>query len=460
MPDIYPFLSQRPHKHAAVIVALLLLTSALVISPFISIPLPDIAPFLPVYGTAVVLLESITAYLLLSQFASNRQVFAGFVASAYLFLIPLVTVQLLVFPGVFAPKGLLNAGVQSAVWIWVFWHASFPTLILLALMAQQKLTTQQVAPMQLKYWLWGFVLIPVLCSLALALFATWGSHWLPILIAKNSYKQLLHSPYALLVWGLNALALVCMIRRARSNNVLYTWLSVALLASLIDVTLTLFAGARFSLGWYAARISSSVSSMVLLCALLWEVNRLYVATQRANESLYQQSVKDTLTGLFNRRYLESQLAIHIDHAKRHKEPLCLLVLDVDHFKAFNDQHGHLAGDDCLVAVAKQLEQSLYRPADFIARYGGEEFIVVLPHTDAKDGMQIAERLRLNVSAEKIEYQGQLLSVTISIGCAVLRHSEDTAQSLLIAADSALYQAKAAGRNCVKVAVDEPDITHP
>ncbi|MGI2058021.1 MASE4 domain-containing protein [Shewanella baltica] len=235
------------------------------------------------YSTAVVLLESITAYLLLSQFASNRQVFAGFVASAYLFLIPLVTVQLLVFPGVFAPKGLLNAGAQSAVWIWVFWHASFPTLILLALMAQQKLTTQQVAPMQLKYWLWGFVLIPVLCSLALALFATWGSHWLPILIAKNSYKQLLHSPYALLVWGLNALALVCMIRRARSNNVLYTWLSVALLASLIDVTLTLFAGARFSLGWYAARISSSVSSMVLLCALLWEVNRLYVATQRANE---------------------------------------------------------------------------------------------------------------------------------------------------------------------------------
>ncbi len=153
MPDIYPFLSQRPHKHAAVIVALLLLTSALVISPFISIPLPDIAPFLPVYGTAVVLLESITAYLLLSQFASNRQVFAGFVASAYLFLIPLVTVQLLVFPGVFAPKGLLNAGAQSAVWIWVFWHASFPTLILLALITQQKLTTQQVAPMQLKYWL-------------------------------------------------------------------------------------------------------------------------------------------------------------------------------------------------------------------------------------------------------------------------------------------------------------------
>lgn len=454
MSDIAPVISQQAHQRAAYLVSALLVLIAAAISPFLSVKLTPVAPFLPAYGTAVVLLEGITAYLLLSQFATRRKVFPGFVASAYLSLIPLVMVQQLVFPGGFTPTGLLNAGSQSAVWIWVFWHALFPALMLLACFAEPVIKMDQVDYKDLKLWLLGFVLVPLCLSLSLALFATWGSHLLPALIANNSYQQLLHSPYALLVWGLNAFAFCVMLLRARSNNVLYIWLSVALLASLIDVTLTLFAGARFSLGWYAARISSCVSSMVLLGALLWEVNRLYISTQRTNELLYQQSVRDTLTGLFNRRYLESQLDALIEHAKRYNEPLCLLVLDVDHFKAFNDRYGHLAGDSCLIAVAKQLEQGLHRPADFIARYGGEEFVVVLPYTDAEGGKKVAEQLLQHISQTHIDYQGQQLSVTASIGLAVLQHNEDRAQSLLIAADKALYQAKAAGRNCVKVATQE------
>lgn len=451
MSDIAPVISQQAHRRAAYLVSALLMLIAAAISPFLSLKLSAVAPFLPAYGTAVVLLEGITAYLLLSQFATRRKVFPGFVASAYLSLIPLVMVQQLVFPGVFTPTGLLNAGTQSAVWIWVFWHALFPTFMLLACFAERVIKIEQVDYKDLKLWLLGLVLVPLCFSLGLALFATWGSHLLPALIADNSYTQLLHSPYAVLVWGLNALALCVMLVRARRNNVLYIWLSVALLASLIDVTLTLFAGARFSLGWYAARISSSVSSMVLLCALLWEVNRLYISLQRANEQLYQQSVRDTLTGLFNRRYLESQLAVHIDHAKRYNEPLCLLVLDVDHFKAFNDRYGHVIGDQCLIEVAKQLEQGLHRPADFVARFGGEEFVVVLPYTNAEGGFKVAEQLRLHIHDARLEHEGQVLSVTASIGLATLQHNDDTVQSLLIAADKALYQAKAAGRNCVKAA---------
>jgi diguanylate cyclase (GGDEF)-like protein len=449
--DIAPVLSQQAHRRAAFVVSSVLVLVAVGISPFLSVTLPAIAPFLPAYGTAVILLESITAYLLLSQFATARKVFPGFVASAYLSLIPMVIVQQLVFPGVFTPTGLLNAGSQSAVWIWVFWHGLFPALMLLACFAERFIKIEQVDYKDLKLWLLGFVAAPLCLSLSLALFAAWGSHILPALIANNSYQQLVHSPYALVVWAMNAVALSVMLLRARSNNVLYIWLSVALLASLIDVSLTLFAGARFSLGWYAARISSCVSSMVLLGALLWEVNRLYISTQRANEQLYQQSVRDTLTGLFNRRYLESKLETLIEHAKRYNEPLCLLVLDVDYFKDFNDRYGHLAGDSCLVAVAQQLEQGLHRPADFIARYGGEEFVVVLPYTDAKGGGKVAEQLRQSISQAHVDYEGQQLSITASIGLAVLQ-CDDSALSLLVAADKALYQAKAAGRNCVKVAL--------
>jgi diguanylate cyclase (GGDEF)-like protein len=194
--------------------------------------------------------------------------------------------------------------------------------------------------------------------------------------------------------------------------------------------------------------------MVLLGALLWEVNRLYINTQRLNEQLYQQSVRDTLTGLYNRRYLESQLDLLINHAKRYNEPLCLLIVDVDHFKAFNDRYGHLAGDSCLIEVAKQLEQGLQRSADFVARYGGEEFVVVLPYTDSGGGRKVAEHLRLRISNSPINYHGQELHMTASIGFSVVQNNEDSAMSLLLAADKALYQAKAAGRNCVKAAMQD------
>ena len=110
--------------------------------------------------------------------------------------------------------------------------------MLLACFAERFIKTEQVNYTDLKFWLFAFVLAPLCLSLSLALFATWGSHLLPALIASNSYQQLLHSPYALLVWGMNALALCVMLMRARCNNVLYIWLSVALLASLIDVTIT------------------------------------------------------------------------------------------------------------------------------------------------------------------------------------------------------------------------------
>jgi diguanylate cyclase (GGDEF)-like protein len=447
----HAFFTKQHHIKPATLVVLLLIVFACWVAKDLSLPLPEVHSFLPMYVTAVVILESITGYLLLAQFATSRMVYPGFVASAYLFLVPLMTVQLMVFPGVFSATGLLNAGQQSAVWIWVFWHAGFPAFILLALAAEYKIGSRQIAVSHLKYWLWGFVLVPLVVGLALALFATWERDILPPLITDNSYRLLLHSPYALLVWCINFAALVFMLRRVNNRNVIYVWVCVALFASLIDVSLTLFAGSRFSLGWYAARLSSTVSSVVLLAALLWEINRLYMSSQKTNEQLYQQSMRDTLTGLFNRRYLDTQLAAYTEQMKRQAEPLALLMIDVDYFKQFNDTHGHSVGDYCLIQVARTLEKTLQRPIDFVARYGGEEFVVVLPYTDLKGAMQVAEQLRSQVCQLQLVSEQQSLEVTVSIGVALLQGKDWTVQQLLNSADQALYQAKAAGRNSVKAA---------
>lgn len=451
MSTLFSYQHQQQHGRLALIMAGVLLTLALSLLPFLSTPLPEIKPFLPIYAASIVLLEGLTAYLLLSHFLSNRLLYFGAVAAAYLFMLPLIIIQLLVFPGVFTPSGLLNAGSQSAVWIWVFWHGGFPSIMLLALLTERHGQQLQARHHARIHWAWFFVLAPLVSGTGLALLATWYSDVLPVLIAANSYQQLLHSPYAIIVWLVNSLALIMMIRRSQSGGVMPVWLSLALFASLLDVTLTLLAGQRYSLGWYAARVSSTCSATVLLGVLLWEMNRLYRDVQKDNEQLYQLTMLDALTGCFNRRYLDKRLSQELAMAARQQNCVGLLLLDVDHFKRFNDRYGHLAGDQCLKHVASLMQATLLRPADFVARYGGEEFVIVLPDTDIAGAMQVAERMRRMVEQEAIMIESMPVQVTASLGVAVSEDGKMNATDLINLADQALYQAKAQGRNQVQLA---------
>jgi len=156
---------------------------------------------------------------------------------------------------------------------------------------------------------------------------------------------------------------------------------------------------------------------------------------------------DALTGLANRRSAEERLeAAHAD-ALRHHEPLSVLVLDLDHFKRINDRHGHAAGDHVLQAVGRILHQEL-RGGDFGARYGGEEFLVLLPHCAGEQALEIAERIRERIATMRVQVDGKVLRITVSIGAASLVAGESVA-TLLVRGDAALYAAKAGGRNrCV------------
>jgi diguanylate cyclase (GGDEF)-like protein len=163
----------------------------------------------------------------------------------------------------------------------------------------------------------------------------------------------------------------------------------------------------------------------------------------AIEALHRISTQDGLTGLSNRRHFDDTLVLEWRRAVRNGMPLSLLMIDVDFFKAFNDQQGHQAGDDVLRGVARILRDAVHRAADIVARYGGEEFVVLLPETDANHAQLIAESLRSSIE--------QVGTVTASIGVATLSPSrEGSAHELVGKADEALYQAKRSGRNRVVI----------
>jgi two-component system cell cycle response regulator len=178
--------------------------------------------------------------------------------------------------------------------------------------------------------------------------------------------------------------------------------------------------------------------------------RRYTERLRDNVQIsIEMAITDGLTGLFNRRYMETHLATLIEQAGARGKPLSALMLDIDYFKSINDSYGHAAGDDVLRDLALRVRRSI-RGIDLACRTGGEEFVIVMPETDMAVAAMVAERLRRRVAAEPFAIdQGQrLIPVTLSIGIAALRGEADNAASLLKRADQALYRAKRDGRNRV------------
>lgn len=168
---------------------------------------------------------------------------------------------------------------------------------------------------------------------------------------------------------------------------------------------------------------------------------------RYHEEVYQLATLDALTELCNRRHFLELLEKEIARAQRHARPLALAILDVDHFKRINDEHGHIAGDGVLRQIAEILRQHV-RGEDIAARIGGEEFAVLLPEAASEAALAFAERLRVAIAAGEFAPGGKRRALTISIGLAELSPAHATRSDLMRAADAALYEAKESGRNRV------------
>ena len=183
-------------------------------------------------------------------------------------------------------------------------------------------------------------------------------------------------------------------------------------------------------------------------------DRLHQDLTKANQKLKRLAYLDGLTRVANRLRFEQFLHQEWRRLAREREPLAVIMADIDYFKAYNDIYGHQAGDDCLRTIARTLRKAIQRPADMVARYGGEEFVVVLPKTHLEGAQTVAERIRLLVRDQKIPHRGSNLDhiVTLSLGVAVVSpHPLQPPDGLIEKADQALYQAKKTGRDRVAVA---------
>jgi len=427
-------------------------------------PLAQFPVFIPIYVTTMVISDLITAVLLFGQYRALMSPGLLVLAGAYFFTATATFAYALIFPGLFAPTGLLGSGPQTSSAMYMFWHAGFPLLVMLYALTKrpQPGITAETEACHLSHpkarARIGAVIFAILVVVtAFTTFATQGQDMLPAFLEVNR-TTVTGKVFLIGIWLLAFLALILHWRR-KPHAVLDVWLYVVLSAWLFDLALSAVLNTgRYDLGWYAGRIYGVLAACYLLIVLLSENARHYdrlvqngADLRIANDSLLEMSMQDGLTGLANRRAFDTYLTEQIAIAQRHKRPLTLAAVDVDHFKAYNDRYGHQAGDDCLKAIAAALKSCCQRPGDLAARCGGEEFSLILPDTDRAGAAHIAAAVLDAIASLRIPHASSATAphISVSVGAAILAGESNVplAPAQLIAqADRALYCAKENGRN--------------
>ena len=366
-----------------------------------------------------------------------------FIAAAYAVTGLLTIPYLAWFPGVFLMHPSLG-NEQVSVWLWIVWHFTFPVIIGTALLVDpgfNKRITERFRKFALRLTVAGTLAFAFVLTTGMFL----GAQRLPRLVSHMHFMPAFgHITTPLAVSSFVLLAAI--ILRSPPRATLQYWLLIAVLTGALDATLNSFAPSRYSLSWYLGKIETLVTSGIVLVALLGQISLGY-------KKLLDMTLLDPLTGVRNRRGLSEMLQYTLDMGRRNNAPTGLLIIDIDHFKLYNDHYGHAAGDIALRMVAQALQSALTRSTDVVARYGGEEFVVILPATQHCSADQIAGRLRRAVESLTIPHAGSLSGpmLTVSVGVSgTLGRPALSGSELFRDADVALYEAKALGRNRVAI----------
>ena len=448
MVDLGEAPSTGADRRRALAVSAVLVAGGLLVIPEISRPLGASYPIFAVVMALSIAAIAITSLLLWAQSRVTRSLPLTVLALGYELTAIVMIPYLLFYRGLWPQLSQwISADPQTSGWLWVEWHALFVCSAIAYYVArglhQHAFSVRDFRRFQARM-LWGGT-----AFLALTVPPLIWVDGLPVLSNNGVFTPLFNViSYLMSLAALTAMVLAY--RTSRFRSMLDLWLAVACLSMFADVTLQHFAR-QFTAGWYASRVSILFAASAVLCVLLFQTATIYAQLAVTAERLRNESLTDVLTGLANRRSFDQRFSDVLRDCARASQPLALLMIDVDNFKAYNDTFGHQGGDDCLRAIAQALLNNATRALDLVARIGGEEIAVILPGVDLAGAVIVAERMRAAVySAALPSGSGtQHPYVSISIGVSATRHpAATTADDLMTAADRALYHAKEGGRNRV------------
>ena len=419
-----------------------LLAGCLVLLPFLRDPVGPSAAFLPACLSAVVACDLVTAVLVALQFRARGSAPLLGLACAYLFAGLLSAAHALALPGALSHAGVLGGGDQAPAWLWAAGHAGLPVTLAAALFGGPARWRRRLAAPTTRR---GRVVAGALAGVAVVTIGLVASILavgprLPdaTVDGELSALGLVAGP---LVLGADLVALVLVARRGRRSE-LERRLLIVVACSVAGTALTFAAAERFTVGWYAAHVLELLASAVVLVTLLADVGRLGTfgaADGRAGAS-------DALTGV-RTRAATLIAAEHLHRTRAPGAPLGLALVDVDDLRRIADAHGPLAADAVLLTVAQRLRAQL-RDEDVLGRAGDEGFIVLLPGADADGVTQAIDRAVAAVREQPVGTWAHDVRTTASGGIAMVHAGADAVARALAAADLALNQAKAHGRDQV------------
>jgi diguanylate cyclase (GGDEF)-like protein len=437
-------------RRRAATAAAVIVVGALLLAPVIARPLGTSYPIFAIVIALSISAIAITALLLWAQARVTQSFPLSVLAAGYALTSIVMVPYMLFYRGLWPPVAqFISADTQTSGWFWVEWHALFVGSAIAYYVARRlqpatvERDSERFRRLQRRL---------VFVSAALLVVTVPPIIWLDGLpaLAINGTFTPLFSTISFLISFAAAAAIVLAYRTSRFRSVLDLLLSVACLSMLADLLLQHFSR-QFSAGWYASRISILFAASAVLSVLLFQTATIYAQLMVTAERLRNESLTDVLTGLANRRSFDQRFAEMLRDCAREGRPLALLMIDVDHFKAFNDAFGHQAGDDCLRGVGAMLLNNAARARDLVARIGGEEMAVIMPEVDLAGALVVAERMRSAVQAAAIKQGSTAVHAVVTISIGVTATSDParaTVEDLLRSADRALYRAKDTGRNRV------------